>query len=90
MLLQIKHNKDKTIYPFDKGSRFVVLSEKNTIQEIGEQLGKVKIAENDPTLKLINRIHEKLCRLRKEKKLQIENKSKYIHEIPYHRDCMVQ
>ena len=46
--VQMNNNKDTTIYPFDKGSGFVVLSEKNAMQKIEEQLGKAKIAKNDP------------------------------------------
>ena len=42
----MRNNKDTTIFPFDKGSGFVVLSEKNAMQRIEEQLGKAKIAEN--------------------------------------------
>ena len=38
------------------------------MQKIEEQLGKAKIAENDPTLKFTNKIQKILCRLRKEKK----------------------
>ena len=67
-LVQMKNNKDTTIYPFDRGSGFVVLSGKNTMQKIEEQLGKAKLAENDPTLKFTNKIQEILCRLKKEKK----------------------
>ena len=33
-LVQTKNNKDTTIYPFDKGSGFVVLSEKNAMQKL--------------------------------------------------------
>ena len=54
-------------YPFDKDSGFVLLPE-NAMQNIEEQLGKAKIAENDPTLKFTNKIQKILCRLRKEKK----------------------
>ena len=89
-LVQMKNNKDTTIYPFDKGSGFVVLPEKKTMQKIEEQLANVKIAENDPTLKFTNKIQKILCPVRKEKSLQIRNISKYIHQIRYHRDCMVQ
>ena len=38
------------------------------MQKIEEQLGKVKIAENDVALKFANKIQKILCRLRKEKK----------------------
>ena len=41
-LVQMKNNKDTTVYPFDKGSAFVVLSEKNVTQKLEEQLGKAK------------------------------------------------
>ena len=64
----MKNNKDTAIYPFDKGSGFVVLPGKNAIQKIEKQLGKVKIAENDQTLKFTNKIQKILCQLRKEKK----------------------
>ena len=69
-LVQMKNSKVTTIYPFDKGSGFVVLSEKNAMQKIEEQLGKAKVAENDPTLKFTNKIQKILCRLRKEKKFR--------------------
>ena len=67
-LVQMKNNKGTTIYQFDTGSGFVVLSEKNAMQKIEEQLGKAKIAENYPTLKFTNKIQRILCQLRKEKK----------------------
>ena len=67
-LVQMKNNKDTTTYPFDKGSGFVILSEKNAMQKMEEQLGKAKIAVNDPTLKFTNKIQKTLRRLRKEKK----------------------
>ena len=38
------------------------------MQKIEEQLGKVKIAENDVALKFANKIQKILCRLRKQKK----------------------
>ena len=66
--MQIKKNKDTKIYPFDSGSRFVVLSEKNDMQKNEEQLGKAKIAKNDPTLRFNSKIGEILYRPRKEKK----------------------
>ena len=59
------------------------------MQKIEEQLGKAKVVENDPTLKLTNKM-QKICQLRKEKKLTDKEYSKYIHQMRYHRDCMVQ
>ena len=66
MLAQMKNNKGITVYPFDKGSGFVILSEKIAMRKLEEQLGKVKIAVNDSTLKLTNKIQKILCRLRKD------------------------
>ena len=63
----MKNNKDTTIYPFDMGSGFVVLPEKNAMQKIKEQLGEAKIVENDAILKFTNKI-QKIFLLRKEKK----------------------
>ena len=60
-LVQMKSNKDTTIYPFNRGYEFVVLAEKNAMQRIEEQLAKVKLTENDPTLKFTNKIQEILC-----------------------------
>ena len=37
-------------------------------KKIEEQLGKTKIAENDPTLKFTNKTQKILCQLREEKK----------------------
>ena len=86
----MKNNKDTTIYQFDKGSVFVVLPEKNAMQKIEEQLGKAKIAENDPTLKFTNKIQKILCQLRKEKNFTNKEYSQIYPSDQYHRDCMVQ
>ena len=88
--VQMKNNKDTTIYPFDKASEFVVYSKKNAMQKIEEQLGKGKIAENDPTMKFTIKIQKILCRLRKEKSLQTQNISKYIPQILYDRHFVVK
>ena len=60
------------------------------MQKIEEQLGKGKIAENDPTMKFTIKIQKILCRLRKEKSLQIQNISKYIPQILYDHHFMVK
>ena len=58
VLVEMKNNKDTTIYPFEKGSGFVVLPGKTAIQKIEKHLGKVKIAQTDPTLKFTNKIQK--------------------------------
>ena len=43
-------------HPFDKGSGFVILSERDAIKKIEEQLGKAKLINEDPTQKYTNKI----------------------------------
>ena len=44
-------NNNTKIYPFDKGSGFVVLSEGDAIKKIEKQLGKAEVIDEDPTQK---------------------------------------
>ena len=44
-------NNNTEVYPFDKGSGFVVLSEGEAIKKTEEQLGKAKVTDEDPTQK---------------------------------------
>ena len=44
-------NNNTEVYPFDKGSGFVVLSEGEAIKKTEEQLGKAKVPDDDPTQK---------------------------------------
>ena len=46
------------MYLFDLDPRLAVLSEKNATHENEEQLGKAKIAKNDPASRLTNRIQK--------------------------------
>ena len=61
-------NNNTKVYPFDKGSGFVVLSEGDAIKKMEEQLRKVKVIDEDPTQKYTSKIQKHLCKLRKEKK----------------------
>ena len=61
-------NNNTKVYPFDKGSGFVVLSEGDAIKKIEEQLGKAEVIDEDPTQKHTSKIQKYLCKLRKEKK----------------------
>ena len=61
-------NNNTKIYPFDKGSGFVVLSQGDAIKKIEEQLGKAEVIDEDPTQKYTSKIQKHLCKLRKEKK----------------------
>ena len=61
-------NNNTKVYPFDKGSRFAVLSEGDTIKKIEEQLEKAKVINENPTQKYTSKIQKHLCKLRKVKK----------------------
>ena len=63
-------NNNTKVYPFDKGSGFVVLSEGDAIKKIEEQLGKAKVIDEDPTQKYTSKVQKHLCKLRKEKKFK--------------------
>ena len=57
-----------SIYPFDKGTGFVVIKEEDAIQKIEEQIGKSKVIHYDPTPTLLNKFLKELAKLRKESK----------------------
>ena len=65
---EMKHDKNISIYPFDKETGFVVINEKDAIQKIEEQIGKSKIIDHDPTPTLLNKFQKELAKLRKENK----------------------
>ena len=64
----MKHDKNISIYPFDKGTGFVVIKEEDTIQKIEEQIGKSKIIDHDPTPTLLKKFQKELAKLRKDNK----------------------
>ena len=72
----MKHDKNISIYAFDKGTGFVVIKEKDAIQKIEEQIGKSKIIDHDPTPTLLNKFQKELAKLRKDGK-QLKTKFKY-------------
>ena len=59
---QISNN--TKVYPFDKGSKFVVLSKGDAIKKAEEQLGKAKVIDGDSTQKCTCKIQKHLCKLR--------------------------
>ena len=61
-------NNNTKIYPFDKGSGFVILPERDANKKIKEQLGKAKVIDEGPSQKYISKVQKRLCKLRKEKK----------------------
>ena len=67
-LTEMQLDKNISIYPFDKGTGFVVIKEKDAIQKIEEQIGKSEIIYYDPTPTLLNKFQKELLKLRKENK----------------------
>ena len=64
----MKHDKNISIYPFDKGTGFVVIKEEDAIRKIEEQIGKSKIIDHDPTPTLLKKFQKELAKLKKENK----------------------
>ena len=45
---EMKHDKNISAYPFDKGTGLVVIKKEDAIQRIEEQIRKSKVIDNDP------------------------------------------
>ena len=75
-------NNNTKVYPLDKGSGFVVLSEGDAIKKIEEQLRKVKVIDKDPTQKYTSKIQKHLCKLRKEEKFTDKEYFEIYHSDP--------
>ena len=76
----MKHDKNKSIYPFDKGTGFVVIKEEDAIQKMEEQIGKSKVIDHDPTITLLKKFQKELAKLRKENKFDNKTYFSYIHK----------
>ena len=46
----MKHDKNISIYPFDKRKGFAVIKEEDGIQKIEKQIGESKIIDHNPAL----------------------------------------
>ena len=69
---EIKYTANLKVYPFHKGSGFVIMEEDNAIKRIEEQIGKSIIIDYDPTTTLLNKFQRELAKLRKEGKFDNE------------------
>ena len=72
---EIKNSTNLKVYPFDKGSEFVIMEEEDAIKRIEEQIGKSIIIAYDPTTTLLNKFQKELAKLRKDGKF--DNKTCY-------------
>ena len=63
---EIKNDTNLKVYPFDKGSGFVIMKEEDAIKRIEEQIGMSVIIGYDPTTTLLNKFQKELAKLRKE------------------------
>ena len=79
VLTEMKHDKNKSIYRFDKRTGLVVMREEDTIHKIKE-LGKSKAIDHDPTPTLLKKFQKDLAKLRKENKFK--NKT-YLKLYPF-------
>ena len=55
---EIKKSANVKVYPFDKGSGFVIMEEEDAIKRIEEQIGKSIILDYDPTTTLLNKLRK--------------------------------
>ena len=85
VLTKMKHDKNISIYPFDKGTGLVVIKEEAAIQKIEEQIGKSKIINHDPIRTLMNKLQIDLAKLRKENKFDIKTYFK-LYPLEHHHD----
>ena len=69
VITEMQHDKNISMYSFDKGTGFIVIKEKDVIQKMEEQIGKSKIIDYDPTRALLNKFQKQLAKLKKENKL---------------------
>ena len=56
------------MHEFNKSCGFAIVTNDTTKEKIEEQLDKTTKVKIDPTSRLTNKIHKKLCKLRKENK----------------------
>ena len=63
---EIKNSANLKVYPFDKGSGFVIMEEEDAIKRIEEQIGKSVIIDYDPRTTLLNKFQKELAKSRKE------------------------
>ena len=76
---EMKNSANLKVYPFDKGSGFVIMEEEDAIKRIEEQIGKSIITDYDLTTTLLNKFQKELAKLGKEGKF---HKKKYYKVYP--------
>ena len=65
---EIKSDKNLKVYPFDKGSEFVIMKKEEAIKRIVEQFRKSDTIDYDPTTILLDKFQRELAKLKKEGK----------------------
>ncbi|XP_065682292.1 uncharacterized protein LOC136095515 [Hydra vulgaris] len=66
---KLKNSFNNKIYPFDKGTGFALLNQKDASLKLEEQIKNSKIIDYNPTSTLTTKFQRQLCKLRKESKL---------------------
>ena len=82
-LKEIRSDNDIAIYPFDKGSGLVRISNIDANRKIIEQMGNVTVLTEDPTPAFAIKVRNTLCKLNKRKRF---SKSEY--ELVYPSDAI--
>lgn len=65
-LKSLKTNNDIDVYPYDKGSGFVLLKKEDAMSKIADQLGEAKKITKDPTKTLLTKFQRAISTLRKQ------------------------
>ena len=65
---ELKSNKELDVYPFDKGSGFVIINHGDALKRIEDQIGHTKVIDRDPTKSLINQFQCTLRKMKREEK----------------------
>ena len=69
-LKEISKCTENKVYSYDKGTRFVILSNKDAIRKIEEPIGKSVASNTDPLSALTSEIQKHLATLRKQQKFE--------------------
>ena len=67
-LRELKTDNNFDVYPFDKGSGFVIINHEDALKRIEDQIGHTKKVNRDPTKSLVSNFQRTLRKMKKEEK----------------------
>ena len=65
---ELKTDNNFDVYPFDKGSGFVIINHEDALKRIEDQIGHTKKVNRDPTKSLVSNFQRTLRKMKKEEK----------------------